>query len=45
MNHPLRRLQRWLSRRREHAPAGDEHAQRFLAEDPDWQQFHPDWPS
>ena len=30
-----RRLQGWLSRLRERAAAGDEHAQQFLAENPD----------
>jgi hypothetical protein len=38
-----RRLRGWLSRLREHAAAGDEHAQRFLAENPDWEQFRPGW--
>jgi len=40
-----RRLQGWLSRLRERAAAGDEYAQRFLAENPDWQQFRADWPA
>jgi hypothetical protein len=34
-----RHLERWLSRLRERAAAGDEYVQRFLAENPDWQQF------
>jgi hypothetical protein len=38
-----RRLQVWLSRLRERADAGDEHAQRFLAENPDWRQFRAGW--
>jgi len=29
----------WLSRLRERAEAGDEHARGFLAENPDWRQF------
>jgi hypothetical protein len=37
-----RRLQVWLSRLRERAAAGDEHARGFLAENPDWQQFRPE---
>jgi hypothetical protein len=36
-------LQVWLSRLRERAAAGDEHARGFLAENPDWQQFRPEW--
>lgn len=39
-------LVRWLSRLREHAEAGNEHARGFLAENPDWEQFlaeNPDW--
>jgi len=39
-----RRLQGWLSRLRERAAAGDEYAQRFLAENPDWQQFRAERP-
>jgi hypothetical protein len=31
------RLQVWLTRLRERADAGDEHAREFLAENPDWQ--------
>ena len=38
-----RGLERWLARLREHAEAGDEHAQRFLAENPDWQRFRAEW--
>jgi hypothetical protein len=38
-----RRLQGWLSRLRERADTGDEHTQEFLAENPDWRQFRPDW--
>jgi hypothetical protein len=38
-----RRLQRWLARLREHAEAGDEHAQGFLAENPDWRDFRAEW--
>ena len=38
-----RRLQAWLSRLRERADAGDEHAREFLAENPDWRQFRPGW--
>ncbi|MGH3163442.1 MAG: hypothetical protein ACRDOC_16290 [Streptosporangiaceae bacterium] len=38
-----RRLQRWLSRLRERAAAGDEHALRFLAENPDWRQYRAEW--
>lgn len=34
-----RRLERWLSRLRDRAAAGDECAQGFLAENPDWQRF------
>jgi hypothetical protein len=34
-----RRLQVWLSRLRQRADAGDEHAREFLAENPDWAQF------
>jgi hypothetical protein len=33
-----RHLVRWLSRLRERAEAGDEHARGFLAENPDWRQ-------
>jgi hypothetical protein len=36
-----RRLQRWLTRLRERAETGDEHAREFLAENPDWEQ----WPT
>jgi DNA-binding GntR family transcriptional regulator len=39
-----RRLERWLSRLRQHAADGDEHVRRFLAENPDWQPFLADWP-
>ena len=28
---------------RERADAGEEHACRFLAENPDWRQFRPEW--
>ena len=35
------RLQGWLSRLRERADAGDEHAREFLAENPDWRHFRP----
>ena len=38
-----RRLQRWLARLRERAEAGDEHAQGFLAENPDWRDFRAEW--
>lgn len=38
-----RRLQVWLARLRERAEAGDEHAQGFLADNPDWQQFRAEW--
>jgi hypothetical protein len=38
-----RRLQMWLARLRERAAAGDEHAQRFLAENPDWRDFRGGW--
>ena len=38
-----RRLQRWLSRLRERAAAGDEDALRFLAENPDWRQYRAEW--
>ena len=38
-----RRLQAWLARLRERAAAGDEHAQGFLAENPDWRQFRAEW--
>jgi hypothetical protein len=34
-----RRLHVWLARLRERANTGDEHAQGFLAENPDWRQF------
>jgi hypothetical protein len=34
-----RSLERWLSRLRQRAADGDEHARLFLAENPDWQQF------
>jgi hypothetical protein len=39
-----RRLQSWLARLRERAAAGEDFAQRFLAENPDWQQFRAEWP-
>jgi len=38
-----RRLQLWLARLRERAAAGDEHARRFLAENPDWRDFRAEW--
>ena len=38
-----RRLQVWLSRLRERADAGDEHARGFLADNPDWRQFRAGW--
>jgi hypothetical protein len=38
-----RRLRRWLAGLRERAAAGDEHAQGYLAENPDWRDFHPEW--
>lgn len=38
-----RRLQLWLARLRERAAAGDEHAQGFLAENPDWRDFRAEW--
>jgi hypothetical protein len=38
-----RHLERWLSRLRERAAAGDEHARGFLAENPDWQQLLAEW--
>jgi hypothetical protein len=38
-----RRLQVWLARLHERAEAGDEHAQGFLAENPDWRQFRAEW--
>ena len=38
-----RRLQRWLARLRGRAEAGDEHAQGFLAENPDWRGFRAEW--
>src|SRR5262245_53509927 len=38
-----RRLQVWLARLRERAAAGNEHAQRFLADNPDWRQFRAEW--
>ena len=38
-----RRLQVWLSRLRQRADAGDEHARGFLAENPDWEHFRPEW--
>lgn len=38
-----RRLERWLSRFRERAAAGDEYVQRFLAENPDWRRSLADW--
>lgn len=34
-----RRLERWLSRLRDRAAAGDEYVQRFLAESPGWQRL------
>lgn len=37
-------LDRWLSRLRQRAADGDEHAGGFLAENPDWQQFLAKWP-
>ena len=37
------RLRGWLTRLGERADAGDEHAQGFLAENPDWQQFLAEW--
>jgi hypothetical protein len=37
------RLRGWLTRLGEHADAGDEHAQGFLAENPDWRQFLAEW--
>jgi hypothetical protein len=39
-----RHLERWLSRLRQRAADGDEHARAFLAENPDWQQFLTGWP-
>lgn len=39
-----RHLERWLSRLRQRAADGDEHARAFLAENPDWQQFLAEWP-
>jgi len=38
-----RRLEVWLSRLHERANAGDEHAVRFLAENPEWRQLWADW--
>ena len=38
-----RRLQRWLASLRERAAAGDEFAQGFLAENPDWRDFRAEW--
>jgi hypothetical protein len=38
-----RRLRVWLASLRERAAAGDEHAQGFLAENPDWRQFRAEW--
>jgi hypothetical protein len=41
-----RRLKRWLTGLRWRADAGEEHARRFLAENPDWRQLlaeHPKW--
>lgn len=38
-----RRLQAWLSRLRERADGGDEFAREFLAENPDWREFRPEW--
>ena len=38
-----RRLQRWLARLRERAATGDQFAQEFLAENPDWRYFRADW--
>jgi hypothetical protein len=38
-----RRLQAWLTRLRERADSGNEHAREFLAENPDWQQFPAGW--
>jgi hypothetical protein len=38
-----RHLRRWLASLRERAAAGDEHAQGFLAENPDWREFRPQW--
>jgi hypothetical protein len=38
-----RRLQVWLARLRERAQAGEEHAQGFLADNPDWRQFRAEW--
>lgn len=38
------RLQMWLARLRERAAAGNEYAQGFLAENPDWRDFRAEWP-
>jgi hypothetical protein len=38
-----RRLRVWLTRLRERADSGDEHAREFLAENPDWQRFQAGW--
>jgi hypothetical protein len=38
-----RRLQGWLARLRERAEGDDEHARRFLAENPDWQPCLAEW--
>jgi hypothetical protein len=38
-----RRLRRWLGSLRERAAAGEEFAQGFLDENPDWRDFRADW--
>jgi hypothetical protein len=38
-----RRLLVWLSRLRERADAGEGFAREFLAENPDWREFRPEW--
>jgi hypothetical protein len=39
----LRRLQMWLARLRERAATGEEFAQGFLADNPDWRDFRAEW--
>jgi hypothetical protein len=39
-----RHLERWLSRLRERADAGDEYALQFLADNPDWRPLLAEWP-
>jgi hypothetical protein len=37
------RLEHWLSRLRQRAADGNEHARGLLAENPDWRDFQAEW--